>query len=128
MSPAEFNLIDDWAIMQGDDFSLVLTVAGSEYTGVDFSDPGWLFEASLRSSYSMSSSDDPVDFAVSVDDGTVGVAVVTLSLTAAQTAAMSSTRSWVWDCQVTDPDGVVLTLLRGPVVSVVPQVTVSVAP
>lgn len=125
MPAAELDLVDERSIMQGDSWELTVTVGGGLYSGVDFSDPGWEFAASLRPGYSMVGT--PVDFAVAVDDGTVGTAVVTLSLTPAQTAAMAWRESWVWDFEVSDPDGGVLTLLRG-VVTVLAQVTAAVVP
>ena len=57
------------------------------------------------------------------DGATLTVGAVTLTMPAASTAGLAHRPApWRWDLQVTDPDGVVLTLLRGRVV-VLPQVT-----
>ncbi len=126
MAPAELDLVDERAIMQGDDYTLTVTVSGGLYAGVDFSDVGWEFAASLRPGYPSSGATPvtgEVEFAVAVDDSTVGTAVVTLSLTPAQTAALAWRSRWVWDFQVTNPDDEVLTLIRGTQVTVLPEVT-----
>lgn len=126
MAPAELDLTDDRAIMQGDSYELTVTVGGSLYATTDFSATGWAFAASLRPGYPSSGATPvtgEVEFAVAVDDSTVGTAVVTLSLTPAQTAALAWRSRWVWDFQVTDPTGDVLTLIRGTSVTVLPQVT-----
>lgn len=126
MAPAVLDLTDERAIMQGDDYALTVTVSGDLYTSTDFSAAGWAFAASLRPGYPSSGSDPvagEVEFGVSVDDGTVGTAVVSLTLTAAQTAALAWRSRWVWDLEVTNPDGEVLTLIRGTRVTVLPEVT-----
>lgn len=126
MAPAELDLIDERSIMQGDSYELTVTVSGSLYAGVDFSDPGWVFAASLRPGYPGRGADPvegEVEFGVDVDDATPGVAVVTLSLTPAQTAGLAWRSPWVWDFEVTNPDDEVLTLIRGTSVTVLPQVT-----
>lgn len=66
MPAAELDLVDERSIMQGDSWELTVTVGGGLYSGVDFSDPGWEFAASLRPGYSMVGT--PVDFAVAVDE------------------------------------------------------------
>ena len=122
MAPGELDLVDERAIMQGDDYTLTVTVAGDLYTGVDFSAVGWAFAASLRPGYPSSGATPvagEVEFAVAVDDS----AVVTLSLTPAQTAALAWRSRWVWDFEVTNPAGEVLTLIRGTRVTVLPEVT-----
>jgi hypothetical protein len=126
MAPAELDLTDERAIMQGDSYTLTVTVGGSLYATTDFSATGWAFAASLRPGYPVNGADPvagEVEFGVAVDDDTVGTAVVTLSLTPAQTAALAWRSKWVWDFQVTDPDDEVLTLIRGTSVTVLPQVT-----
>lgn len=126
MAPAELDLTDDRAIMQGDSYELTVTVGGSLYATTDFSATGWAFAASLRPGFPGNTATPvagEVEFAVDVDDDTVGTAVVTLSLTPAQTAALAWRSKWVWDFQVTDPTGDVLTLIRGTSVTVLPQVT-----
>lgn len=126
MAPAELDLIDERAIMQGDSYTLTVTVSGSLYSGVDFSAPGWTFAASLRPGYPVNGATPvtgEVEFGVAVDDDTVGTAVVTLTLTPAQTAGLAWRSRWVWDFQVTNPDDEVLTLLRGASVTVLPEVT-----
>jgi len=126
MTPATLDLEDDRAVMQGDDYELTVTVNGDHYTGVDFSVAGWVFAAAMRPGFPSSGStplEGEVAFDVAVDDSTVGTAVVTLTMPAASTAGLAHRPApWRWDLQVTDPDGVVLTLLRGRVV-VLPQVT-----
>lgn len=126
MAPAELDLTDDRAIMQGDSYELTVTVSGSLYAATDFSATGWVFAASLRPGFPGNTATPvagEVEFAVDVDDDTVGTAVVTLSLTPAQTAGLAWRSKWVWDFQVTDPTGDVLTLIRGTSVTVLPQVT-----
>ena len=126
MAPAELDLTDERAIMQGDSYTLTVTVGGSLYATTDFSATGWAFAASLRPGYPVNGADPvagEVEFGVAVDDDTVGTAGVTLSLTPAQTAALAWRSKWVWDFQVTDPDDEVLTLIRGTSVTVLPQVT-----
>lgn len=126
MAPAELDLTDERSIMQGDSYELTVTVGGSLYATTDFSATGWEFAASLRPGYPVNGADPvagEVEFGVAVDDDTVGTAVVTLSLTPAQTAALAWRSKWVWDFEVTDPDGGVLTLIRGTSVTVLPQVT-----
>lgn len=126
MAPAELDLTDDRAIMQGDSYEMTVTVSGSLYATTDFSATGWVFAASLRPGFPGNTATPvagEVEFAVDVDDDTVGTAVVTLSLTPAQTAALAWRSKWVWDFQVTDPSGDVLTLIRGTSVTVLPQVT-----
>lgn len=126
MAPAELDLTDERSIMQGDSYTLTVTVGGSLYATTDFSATGWVFAASLRPGYPVNGSDPvagEVEFGVAVDDDTVGTAVVTLTLTPAQTAALAWRSKWVWDFQVTDPDDEVLTLIRGTSVTVLPQVT-----
>lgn len=126
MAPAELDLTDERAIMQGDSYELTVTVGGSLYATTDFSATGWEFAASLRPGYPGNTATPvagEVEFAVDVDDDTVGTAVVTLSLTPAQTAGLAWRSKWVWDFQVTDPTGDVLTLIRGTSVTVLPQVT-----
>lgn len=126
MAPAELDLTDERSIMQGDSYTLTVTVGGSLYASTDFSATGWSFAASLRPGYPSSGATPvtgEVEFAVSVDDGTVGTAVVTLSLTPAQTAALAWRSRWVWDFEVTNPTGEVLTLIRGTRVTVLPEVT-----
>lgn len=123
--PAELDLADERAVMQGDSYELTVTVGGDLYATTDFSAPGWVFAASLRPGWPGNTAtpvDPEVAFGVDVDDDTVGTAVVVLSLTPAQTAALAWRSRWVWDMEVTDPDDGVLTLLRGSVV-VLPQVT-----
>ena len=126
MAPAELDLTDERSIMQGDSYTLTVTVSGSLYSGVDFSAVGWAFAASLRPGYPVNGASPvagEVEFAVAVDDDTVGTAVVTLTLTPAQTAGLAWRSRWVWDFQVTNPTGGVLTLIRGTSVTVLPQVT-----
>ena len=126
MAPAELNLVAERSIMQGDNYTLTVSVGGGYYSGVDFSAAGWAFAASLRPGYPTSGAapvTGEVEFAVDVDDDTVGTAVVTLTLTPAQTAALAWRSRWVWDFQVIDPDGEVLTLIRGTRVTVLPEVT-----
>jgi hypothetical protein len=126
MAPAELDLTDERAIMQGDSYELTVTVSGSLYATTDFSATGWAFAASLRPGLPGNTATPvtgEVEFGVDVDDDTVGTAVVTLSLTPAQTASLAWRSKWVWDFQVTNPTGGVLTLIRGTSVTVLPQVT-----
>ncbi len=126
MAPAELDLTDERSIMQGDSYTLTVTVGGSLYSGVDFSATGWAFAASLRPGYPGNTATPvtgEVEFGVAVDDDTVGTAVVTLTLTPAQTAGLAWRSRWVWDFQVTNPSGAVLTLIRGTSVTVLPEVT-----
>ena len=126
MAPAELDLTDERSIMQGDSYTLTVTVGGSLYASTDFSATGWSFAASLRPGYPGNTATPvagEVEFGIDVDDDTVGTAVVTLTLTPAQTAGLAWRSRWVWDFQVTDPDGEVLTLIRGTSVTVLPQVT-----
>ena len=126
MAPAELDLTDERSIMQGDSYTLTVTVGGSLYATTDFSATGWAFAASLRPGYPVNGADPvtgEVEFGVAVDDDTVGTAVVTLTLTPAQTAGLAWRSKWVWDFQVTNPTGGVLTLIRGTSVTVLPQVT-----
>ena len=126
MAPAELDLTDERSIMQGDSYTLTVTVSGSLYSGVDFSAVGWEFAASLRPGYPGNTAAPvagEVEFGVAVDDDTVGTAIVTLTLTPAQTAGLAWRSRWVWDFQVTNPDDEVLTLIRGTQVTVLPEVT-----
>ena len=126
MAPAELDLTDERSIMQGDSYTLTVTVGGSLYASTDFSATGWAFAASLRPGYPGNAAAPvagEVEFGVAVDDDTVGSAVVTLTLTPAQTAELAWRSRWMWDFQVTNPTGGVLTLIRGTSVTVLPQVT-----
>lgn len=126
MRPATLNLIGPRAIVQGDPYLLQAQITGEGVAGVDLT--GWTFAASLRLRFGATDSFDEeiptvADFDVDVS-AAVGWATVTLQLTAEQTADLDAGR-YVWDFQGVDEDGDPHTFLRGPIVTVLGQSTVS---
>lgn len=103
----------DLSVYQGDTEAWTVTVLNDDGTPADIA--SYTAAAQIRRAVADS---DPV---VVADMAAVVVSpVVQLSLTAAQTAAMSG--RYVWDLQLTGPAGEILTVMNGKV-TVTPEVT-----
>jgi hypothetical protein len=100
-------------IDQGTTFQTTINVTDENDEIVNLT--GYSGAAQLRKHYTSSNS---VAFVVSISP-TIGT--VTLSMNANTTANVSSGR-YVYDCELTDPNGAITRLLEG-IVTVTPQVT-----
>lgn len=99
----------DLTIQQGATFSLQLTFADGNGDPIDLT--GYAGAAEVRTSYDAAT---PVaTLSVAVTDPTNGV--MTLSLTAAQTAALTAPSGGVWDLLLTTPTGDKFRVLEGNV-------------
>lgn len=105
--------VRDITIYQGDTYTLQFRVRAQNTDGtpgayIDLT--GATPKAQLRSA--PQSTTVIAEFAATLDNQTTNTGGVTLTLTAAQTAALTYD-SMAWDAQVTYPSGTVTTYLRG---------------
>lgn len=89
----------DLEIYRGDTYRLRVTNTDAAGNPIDLS--GRTFAAQIRPSYD--SEQDVIDFAT--DDSEAVDGIVTIKLTAAQTAVLPTPAGGVWDLQSTDPTG-----------------------
>ena len=112
MPAGTFNLTGDFRIEQGSTFSFTITVTSD--TGAVYPLTGATAAAILRETYSTTAH---TDFTCAVAEST---GVITVSLTAAETAAITIT-SGVWDIELTE--GTTVTRLLQGTVEISPEVT-----
>lgn len=112
MPAGTFNLTGDYRIEQGSTFSMTITI--TDENGAVYALTGATAAAILRETYASSAH---TDFTCSVAEST---GVITVSLTAAETAAITIT-SGVWDIELTE--GTTVTRLLQGTVEISPEVT-----
>ena len=112
MPAGTFNLTGDFRIEQGSTFSFTITVTDS--VGAVYPLTGATAAAILGETYSATAQ---TDFTCEVAEST---GVITVSLTAAETAAITIT-SGVWDIELTE--GTTVTRLLQGTVEISPEVT-----
>ena len=105
------NLIID----QGSTFSTDLNLTDENGDGLILT--GYTANSQMRKWYT--SSNVSAIFTTSINTTS---AVITLSLTANQTSSLDSGR-YVYDCQITDPNGPVISRIVEGIVTVTPRVT-----
>jgi len=103
-------------IEQGGTFELTLSVDNPAGSDMDLT--GYTFRGMLAKSYY---DDNPVSFTPSTLIAASGK--FKLALSAAQCAALDHALTYVWDCEMESPTGIVTRLLQGSA-TVSPEVTV----
>ena len=93
----------DMLIYQGDDYGAVVTVNQAQIPDII---AGYTAKAQVREDVADDCSDVTVDIATVVNSP-----YITLAIPAAQTADLCG--EYVWDLEITSPDGVVSTILAG---------------
>jgi hypothetical protein len=102
------------AIYQGDDYAAVVTVMGDGDTPADLT--GYTAQSQIRSGPADA---DPV-IAATVNTAVVLPNFINLTISHTDTATLKG--NYVWDLQLTAPDGTIQTILVGKV-QVTPEVT-----
>ena len=113
--PANLNLDGAFGIYQGEQYNLSLTAQDGD--GNVQSLTGFVAKSQIRESYQ--ASQVALEFSTSAGLGANGV--IALSATTAQTVALDTTKSYVWDLKITSA-GNVRPLVKGNV-RVYPRVT-----
>lgn len=110
MTPYTVPPVFDLLIYAGDTFTMAATVTQG---GVPFNLTGYTAAAQIRAT--------PTAAVLAAMAATIAANVITLNLTAADTAALPAAVA-VWDLRITSPVGAVTTLLAGDA-KVTPSVT-----
>lgn len=105
----------DISIYEGDTFQFTLTVKDASNVAVNLT--GYTAKAQLKKSFDDAS---PIDFTCVISTPTSGV--VNISLPASTTADLIAGDTYIYDVQLTAPNGNVRTYLAGDAI-VIPEVT-----